>query len=341
VSEHHHAHTHGDVWFVAATFLLLLCFGLTFLDITRLHDWPLLVTFAYSAANLATDMSLGVAIGILSIGAISRLPQATVMQALTGGRGGFRGIARATMAGGLLDVCCHGVLLIAADLYKRGATLGQMVAFLVASPWNSLSTLFILISLIGLPLTASIFLLSLLVAFVSGMLCDFLVARGVLAPNPVIVPAEKSPSLRDIFSHLRFSWQGLWHMVCDGLATSKPLLRWIMLGVFITAAVRTLIPQELFAQLFGPSLSGLGLTLIAASVLEVCSAGSAPLAAELVTRAGAPGNAFVFLMAGVATNFSVLMILRQTTGHWKTTLFLPLILVPQIVVVGWLLNFMR
>ena len=47
---------------------------------------------------------------------------------------------------------------------------------------------------------------------------------------------------------------------------------------------------------------GLLLTLAAPTVIEVCSVGSSPIAADLLNRAGAPGNAFTFLMAGAATD---------------------------------------
>jgi uncharacterized membrane protein YraQ (UPF0718 family) len=91
-------------------------------------------------------------------------------------------------------------------------------------------------------------------------------------------------------------------------------------------------------QFFGPSLLGLALTLIATTVIEVCSEGSAPIGAELINRAGAPGNGFVFLMAGVATDYTEMLVIREFTKSWKMTLLLPAITIPQILVLGWLMN---
>ena len=62
---------------------------------------------------------------------------------------GLNGILRATAAGVLLDLCSHGILMVGAKLYERGASIGQVIAFLVASPWNSFSLTLILIALIG------------------------------------------------------------------------------------------------------------------------------------------------------------------------------------------------
>jgi uncharacterized membrane protein YraQ (UPF0718 family) len=57
-----------------------------------------------------------------------------------------------------------------------------------------------------------------------------------------------------------------------------------------------------------------------------------------MNRANAPGNAFTFLMAGVATDYTEVMSIRDTTRSWKIALFLPLITVPQVMVVGFILN---
>ena len=79
-------------------------------------------------------------------------------------------------------------------------------------------------------------------------------------------------------------------------------------------------------------------TLIAATVIEVCSEGSTPIAADLLNRAQAPGNAFTFMMAGVATDYTEIMVLKDTTKSWKIALFLPLITLPQIIAVGYVMN---
>jgi hypothetical protein len=85
-------------------------------------------------------------------------------------------------------------------------------------------------------------------------------------------------------------------------------------------------------------MMGLFLTLIAATVIEVCSEGSAPMASDLVTRAGAAGNGFTFLMAGVSTDYTEIMVLREVTKSTKFALFLPLLTIPQILILGYILN---
>lgn len=43
-------------------------------------------------------------------------------------------------------------------------------------------------------------------------------------------------------------------------------------------------------------------------------------------------------MGGVATDYTEIMVLRETTASWKIALFLPLITVPQVALLAWVVN---
>ena len=64
------------------------------------------------------------------------------------------------------------------------------------------------------------------------------------------------------------------------------------------------------------------------------------VAADLLTRAAAPGNSFAFLMTGVSTDYTEIMVLKETTASWSIPLLLPLITVPQVVVLALIMNTM-
>lgn len=279
--------------------------------------------------------------GILFVGLLGKVPRDFVMAVL--GKGGtVGGLLRATGAGVLLDLCSHGVLLAGMKLYERGASLGQTMAFLIASPWNSLSLTIILVSLIGLPWTLAFVVLSAIVALLSGWIFEALVRHGRLPQNPhASDPSADFSFWREARSGLRrtrYDASFFRGIVTGGLRDSAMILRWIFFGTVLASLLRALIPPEAFQAWFGPSLLGLALTLAATTVIEVCSEGSSPIAADLVTRAGAPGNGFTFLMAGVATDYTEIMAIRETCRSWKIALFLPLVTVPQVVAIGWLLN---
>ncbi len=301
--------------------------------------WPMLLS--HSVFELFNTIWWGILIGILMIAVLGRIPREFVMSAL-GTKRGFGGILRASFAGVLLDLCSHGILMVGAKLYERGASAGQVMAFLVSSPWNSFSLTLILIALIGLPWTLAFIVLSMIIALITGVLFDVLVGRGVLPENP------QQTSIPEGFQFWReakvqlaqadYSWNSLFTMLKEGLIESKMVLRWILFGVLLASAVRAFMPVEMFSTYFGPTLMGLGITIAVATILEVCSEGSTPIAADILNRAGAPGNSFTFLMGGVATDYTEILVLKDATRSLKMALFLPLITVPQVLLLGWLIN---
>lgn len=291
--------------------------------------------------ELINTMAWGAALGILMVALLSRVPRELVMS-LLGTNSGVGGMLRATGAGLLLDLCSHGILLVGAKLYERGASIGQVMAFLIASPWNSFSLTLILVALIGLSWTLAFIVLSALVAIVTGLIFDALVARKVLPANPNSSPLPENFSFwGTAWSALRqgqYNHRGLWRFLVDGVRESRMVLRWLLFGVLLAALIRTFVPADYFGTYFGPSALGLGVTLLVATVLEVCSEGSTPIAADIFTRAAAPGNSFAFLMTGVSTDYTEIMVLKETTRSWKLALFLPLVTLPQVVVIALALN---
>ena len=284
-----------------------------------IQELPWLPAMAGSVFELINTMWWGIAVGILMIGVLGKIPREFVMAALGTGSG-LRGILRATAAGVLLDLCSHGILMVAAKLYERGASAGQVMAFLVASPWNSLSLTLVLIALVGLPWTLLFIFLSAVIAIITGLIFDYLVKKRVLPVNTARSDLPEGFSFwkqaRSGLASVQFTWPLLSAMIIDGLKDSRMVVRWILFGVILASLVRTLMPPEHFETWFGPTLMGLMLTVLAATIIEVCSEGSTPIAADLLNRAGAPGNGFAFLMTGVATDYTEVMVLRETTSSW-------------------------
>ena len=171
-------------------------------------------TLAHGVQELFNRMWWGIAIGVVFVGLLARIPRNLVMSVL-GHRQGFVSLLRATLAGVFLDLCSHGILAVGMKLYERGASSGQVMAFLLASPWNSFSLTLILFGLIGVgwtllfialsllispwnsfSLTLILFgligvgwtllfiALSLLIGLLTGWIFDVAVQRGTLPANP-------------------------------------------------------------------------------------------------------------------------------------------------------------
>ena len=181
------------------------------------------------------------------------------------------------------------------------------------------------------------------IAIATGIAFEALTRTDVLPANPSArdLPdgfrfwSEASARLRGFRPDTEYVIETL----IAGVKEARMVMRWILFGVLLASVVRTFAPADVFCRLFRPdSFGSLAATLAAATVLEVCSEGSTPIAADILNRAGAPGNSFAFLMGGVATDYTEIMVLRDTTSSWRVAMFLPLISLPQVVLFAWLVN---
>jgi uncharacterized membrane protein YraQ (UPF0718 family) len=341
--ERDHKHDHGGFdWIMwGSAFLIFIPYLMMFLtpSVVSTHEW--LETYIHGVHEFILNTWWGVLLGIFFLALLSGIPREFVMAAL-GRKGGAGGIGRAMAAGILLDLCSHGILMVGAKLYERGATLGQVMAFLIASPWNSISLTFILIAMIGLKLTVVFLVLSAVIAFISGLVFDYLVQKKILPDNPnrFTLPEDFRfwNEAKSQLKQVQWTPSLFKSMLRAGIKDSAIVVRWLLAGIVIASVIRVFLDPAAFQQYFGPTLLGMAATVFFATIMEVCSEGSSPIAADLVTRADAPGNAFAFLMAGVSTDYTEIMVLKDTTKSWKIALFLPLVTLPQIILLGILLN---
>lgn len=330
-----------DLLFIISSLLIVIFYFLHVSSFPTAFESQYVESFANSIYTFINTMTLGIVIGIIFIGLLGQIPREFII-ALLGRNCGFGGVVRATFAGVLLDLCSHGILMVGSKLYERGASLGQVMAFLIASPWNSISLTLILWALIGFKWMMTFLLASMCIGIISGCIFEFLVNINKLPTNPNRVSIDDDfkllPEAKMALKGFNLSFSWLYKTLIQGIKDSRMVMRWIFFGIILAASIRTFVSLELFQTYFGPTLVGLGLTLVVATILEVCSEGTIPIAADLLTRANSPGNSFTFLMAGVATDYTEIMVLKEVTGKWVIPLYLPLVTLPQILLLAYVFN---
>jgi len=333
----------GKDWlFSSALFLCLGGYIIHYLFLQQTSSSGYLSVFLKSNYELLNKMWIGLALGIFFVGTMDLIPRSVIMKIL-GHKKGIVGILRATLAGVLLDLCSHGILLVGMKLYERGARLSQVVAFLIASPWNSFSLTIILWALIGWKWTLLFILFSIIIAVITGLIFEKLIDKKILPDNPNRFNIEENITVKNAFrkkfENTEFNFAFFKNLLFKTILESRMILRWIFFGTILASLMKTFIATGVFATYFGPTIAGLGMTLIVATIMEICSEGSVPIAADIFTRAGAPGNSFTFLMAGIATDYTEILSIKETTKSWKCAFFLPLVTVPQVLIIGFILNF--
>ncbi len=244
-----------------------------------------------------------------------------------------RTIITATLIGFLMSACSHGILAISMQLYKKGASIPAVIAFLLASPWANLPVTILLFGFFGWK--AFVFIGSaMLIAVITGFIFIWLEKTGLIERSKEVDLKEdrgwrplSSLKLNEVVPGVL---KGAWNL-------ADMLLWWLLVGLMIAAFIGAFVPSHVFSHYLGPTIPGLLLTLLFATVIEVCSEGSAPVAFEIFRKTGTMGNPFVFLMAGVATDYTEIGLIWATIGK-RTAIWLPIVTVPQIILFGVLFN---
>jgi hypothetical protein len=259
-------------------------------------------------------------------------------------RPGLRTIIYAVLLGFLMSACCRGILALAIQLHKKGASHAAVVAFLLASPWANMPLTFMLLSFFG-PKALFIIGSALIIAVVTGLVFQVLDRRGLIETNCHEVVEDSDFSIWEDVKHrihkyhfsrtnLRADIRGIFQ---GAVALSRMVLWWILIGMGIASFAGAYIPTHIFVDYMGPNLTGLLVTLGLATVIEVCSEGSSPMAFELFRQTGAFGNTFVFLMAGVVTDYTEIGLIWQNLGR-RTAFWLLVTTLPQVLLLGFLAN---
>lgn len=288
---------------------------------------------------VAVPLLIGLAIGGVMDYAV---PKTYVARYLAGSSPAT--VMRSVGLGFLMSACSHGILALSMELHRKGASVPAVISFLLASPWANLALSILLVGLFGWK-GLLIVALSVAVALVTGLVFQRLERLGWIEPNPHAVPDEPSFSVAsDLAARLRAYRPSLGGLARDTRGVLKGMREladmvvwWVLVGLLAASALAAYVPQGILARYLGPTVLGLAATLALATVLEVCSEGSSPLAFEMYRQTGALGNSFAFLMGGVITDYTEIGLVWMNVGK-RAALWMLLVTLPQVVVIALLLN---
>lgn len=255
-----------------------------------------------------------------------------------------RTIFYSVVLGFFMSACSHGILALSIELHKKGASNPAVVTFLLASPWANLVLTIMLIGFFGFK-AFFIIVSAIVIAIITGFIFQFLEKNDLIEKNDNIIENEDNFSIfKDIkkrfknckwsFNDFRSSIKGIFK---GAVRLSDMVLWWILIGMGLAGLAGAYIPTNIFTDYMGPTILGMVVTLIVATVIEVCSEGSAPMAFELFKQTNAFGNSFVFMMAGVVTDYTEIGLLWHNVGK-KVAIWLPIVTVPQVILLGILAN---
>ena len=310
----------------------LLVVGGIFIGALLLSFLPALAPLNDSMLSYLEIVWWAVLLGLVLGGMIDYfVPDGVVVRAL--GKRSKITLVNAVLAGFLMSACSHGILAIAIQLYKKGASVPAVITFLLASPWANLPMTVLLFGFFGWK--ALLFVGgAMAIALVTGLVFTLLDQFDLIEGPAKDVEAENVSWDRLRNFDLRKSAKGV---AIGFVSLANMVLWWILIGILAASLIGAYVPEHWFMEYMGPDFTGMLVVLLFATVLEVCSEGTSPLAFEIFNKTAVLGNPFVFLMAGVATDYTEIGLLWTNIGK-RTAIWLPIITVPQILLIGTWLN---
>ena len=103
------------------------------------------------------------------------------------------------------------------------------------------------------------------------------------------------------------------------------IAKWMLIGILLAGIISYAVPETLIQEYLGGGLGSMLVMLVVGIPLYICATASTPLAASLVAKGMSPGTAFVFLLAGPATNAATITMVARFLGKRSAALYLGVI----------------
>ena len=252
------------------------------------------------------------------------------------GRSNVMSVIKASLFGIPLPLCSCGVIPAAVSLRKEGASKGSILSFLISTPTTGVDSIFATYSLMG-----GVFAVYRIAAsFITGVIAG--ISANIFIPDKEPGPEVKKETVcKQCHSEEAHSHTLGEKIIAVFRYAFIDLLRdagkWILFGILIGGCIAYFMPRDFVSRFLGPGWVSMLVMLVVGVPMYVCASGSIPIAAALMLKGMSPGAAFVFLLAGPATNSVSITVITQKLG--KRALFVYLAAISSCsLIMGAFLN---
>lgn len=260
------------------------------------------------------------------------VPDERIMDILGESAGKVRSVINAAIAGIPLPLCSCGVIPAAISLKKRGATRGAALSFLISTPETGVDSIAITYALLDPLMTVFRPIATFITAVTAGTMDNFFakkeesrtlktlsMATGSegfsCSCSSCVTPSEGESPLRKVHQAARYAYVEL----------LGDISKWLIVGIILAGIISYAIPENLIGTYLGGGITSMFLMLLIGIPLYICATASTPLAATLISKGMSPGTAFVFLLAGPATNAATITMVTKFLGKRTAVIYLTVI----------------
>ena len=283
---------------------------------------PLFIEYLNEIFHLFVMMAPFLMLGFL-ISGILFLITSKEMVARNIGKPGLLSILKASILGVPMPLCSCGVIPVSSSLYNRGASKASTLSFLISTPQTGVDSIFITYSMLGLPFAICRPIIALITGTIGGLITEMLTEADVQSQSKI----DHTHSKKTILDGFKYA---LFILPKD---IAWPLIK----GILLAGLVTLILPNNFFSDYGLTGIIGLVAIALVSIPMYTCATASVPFAAALMHAGAEPGVAFVFLMAGPATNVATITVIKKILGQKVVTIYLGVIFVGSITF-GLLIN---
>jgi len=308
------------------------------------------------------------AIGFLLSGLIHEFIPAEWVERHLGGKG-IKPLLYSTLVGTILPICCLGSLPVAISLHQKGARLGAVLAFLVATPATSITALLVCYALLGIKFTVFIFFAVIVMSLLTGLVGNLLRVKpktsasqnehlaidSVCGMNVEIGKAIKTEYRGETYyfccthcqqafesrpqEYLGVHSKNIAHRMNHVFKYAfvdmvKEIGPELLLGLALAALVSAVTPIGKFVGDYFSGGLGYLFSLVFGLMMYICSTASVPLVHAFISQGMNIGAGMVLLIAGPVTSWGTILVLRKEFGG-KTLLIYLVVISIMALTLGW------
>ena len=285
--------------------------------------------FFTEAVALFFDMAPYIMLGIGIAGVLHVILSKDFVARHIGGNN-VGSVFKSALFGVPLPLCSCGVVPTAVYLKNSGASKSAVTSFLISTPQTGVDSIAATWGMLG-PLFAIFKAIAALIIGTAGGTADFILDRrdrkkqNQPEPKKPVAAAQINPypglwgKVKEVFNYAVFE-------LLDDIVVN------FIIGLAIAAVISIAIPDDFFASsiLSNPIVSMLLMVAIGIP-MYICSTSSIPIAVALIAKGVSPGAAYVFLVAGPATNAASLAIISKALGKKTTIRYLVTIIAGSLI----------
>ncbi|RXG34807.1 SO_0444 family Cu/Zn efflux transporter [Methanohalophilus sp. WG1-DM] len=248
------------------------------------------------------------------------------------GAGKFSSVLKASIAGIPLPLCSCGVIPAAMSLKKRGANNGATLSFLISTPQTGADSIAITYALLDPVMTVFRPVATFITALGAGITSNIMEkdVTNTLSNPTMLSKKEEATNPGCDCGGDDCGQAGLKERAIDAIKYAYvellgDIAKWLVVGLLIAGVISYIVPAEIVGGYLGGGIGSMILMLFVGIPLYICATASTPLAAALIAKGMSPGTAFVFLLAGPATNAATITMVTKFMGKKAVTIYLAMI----------------